>query len=353
MIISNSLKPTFDEFAALVNKTNDKLNEDCLKCPDYYRNRDGRKLEADVKKAMEIVAQDTVFNGTIELIGGQRFPDIIAKKYYGVEVKSTTQDHWITTGNSVLESTRIEDVEHIFLIFGKLATPVQFKARRYQDCLSDVVVTHYPRYKINMDLPAGKTVFDKMGIEYDEMRNLPNPISPVVNYYKQNLRQGESLWWIDNTEADEPVPMTVRLWKTLNPIEKNIFIVKGMIYFPEVFSGNGRKYDRFTLWLVTSNGIVSTSMRDSFSAGGKVTIITESGTFSDLPHIFEVVNSLKNDISLQLSVESENTLSNFWNIKNCNAEGRLPMWIENVSLDCSLGYSRCKEVLDCIFNAHL
>lgn len=353
MIISNSFKPTFDEFVSLVNQTNEKLNQDAQEHPQYYQKRDGRKLETDVKKAMESAAIGTAFDGTIELIGGQKFPDITANKYYGVEVKSTTQDHWITTGNSVLESTRIEDVEHIFLIFGKLTTPIEFKVRRYQDCLSDVVVTHYPRYKINMDLSVGQTIFDKMGMDYDTMRKLANPTSPVVNYYKDNLKPGESLWWIDNISGtDTPLPMTVRLWKTLTAAERRTFIVKGMIYFPEIFSNCKNKYDRLILWLVTNNGLVSTNMRDDFSAGGQVTIITPHTTFAKFPHVFGVVDNLKNDIRSQLLTETDNSLLHFWGVKECPSEKRLSMWIDNVAANCSLGYGQTKAVLNGIFNIH-
>lgn len=41
---------------------------------------------------MAQTAKGTPFEDSIELIPGQRFPDIIAKKYYGVEVKTSKQN---------------------------------------------------------------------------------------------------------------------------------------------------------------------------------------------------------------------------------------------------------------------
>ena len=79
----------------------------------------GRNLEPYVKDVITELAINTVFENSIELIGGQKFPDIVAKKYYGIEVKTTTQNHWKTTGNSVLESTRVDNVERIFMLFAK------------------------------------------------------------------------------------------------------------------------------------------------------------------------------------------------------------------------------------------
>lgn len=93
-------------------------------------------------------ALGTPFENKIDLVSGQRFPDIVVQGYYGVEVKSSKDKNLITVGGSVNESTRIKDVKKIFLTFGSLIEPVNFYSRPYEECLSDVV-THYPRYKID------------------------------------------------------------------------------------------------------------------------------------------------------------------------------------------------------------
>jgi hypothetical protein len=157
-------------------------------------------LENVVAEVMTEKAKGTPFENSIELISGQKFPDIIANKFYGVEVKTTKQNHWTTTGNSVLESTRVDGIERIYMLFGKMINPIEFKCRPYEDCLSDVVVTHSPRYLINMDLQAGQTIFDKLDIPYNTLRNFPNPIKPITDYYRQFLKPGEEVWWLDQEE---------------------------------------------------------------------------------------------------------------------------------------------------------
>ena len=129
----------------------------------------------------------TPFENSIELISGQRFPDIIANKYYGVEVKTTIKNHWTTTGNSVLEGTRVDGIERIYMLFGKMVSPIEFKCRPYEECLSEVVVTHSPRYLINMDLKEGNTIFDKLKIPYDTLRKEQNPVKPIIDYYRKRL----------------------------------------------------------------------------------------------------------------------------------------------------------------------
>lgn len=351
MIISNTRLPTRDEFFDLVKWTNEKLNEDAKERPDYYGKRDGRKLELDVKETMDSLSKRTVFEGTIELVSGQRFPDIIAKKYFGVEVKSSTQNHWITTGNSVLESTRVEGIEHIFLIFGKLTTPIEFKCRTYQECLSDVVVTHYPRYKIDMNLPIGATIFNKIGIDYDTLRAMENPINNIIKYYKNKLKDGETLWWIGNAEEniEESVPMKIRLWKTLSTDEKKFLIIKSMTYFTEIFGSSNRKYDRFTLWLVANQGVVSTSMRDSFSAGGKVEVVTRKNVYKDLPQVFERIQQYKQDIQFELMTATTQKMLHFFGADMDDNAMRIDFWIQKVSEQSIMGYEYTCRILNSIF----
>ncbi|MDO4544848.1 MAG: hypothetical protein Q4C25_01710, partial [Bacillota bacterium] len=229
MIISTNRETTLDEFETLCNNACKEMNDLAQKDPEYYLSKGAQKLEIEVKNALDIAANGTKFEGTIEIVSGQRFPDIVAAKYYGVEVKSTKDDKWTLIGGSVAEGTRVSDVEHIFFMFGKLHEPVEFKTRRYEECLCDIAVTHSPRYKIDMNLADGETIFDKMDISYNDLRKLSNPIKPVIKYFRSTLKPGESLWWVNGEEEQEheeetAVSPKIRLWKTLSSEEKNDMI---------------------------------------------------------------------------------------------------------------------------------
>ena len=49
----------------------------------------------------------------------QAFPDI-AMGEYGVDVKFTLNDTWRSIANSVLATQRIDEVKHIYVVFGKM-----------------------------------------------------------------------------------------------------------------------------------------------------------------------------------------------------------------------------------------
>ena len=264
MIISVNPEPSLSEFQALMKETDRLLNEDARIRRSYYATRGGNPLEDDVKAMLDEAAKETAFEGTIEKVSGQKFPDIVAANYYGVEVKSTKEDRWTSTGSSILETTRVNGVERIYMTFGKLGgNPIEFLSKPYEECLYGIAVTHMPRYLIDMRIKSGETIFDKMGVPYDELRQMDNPISPVAKYYRSQLKPGESLWWTGDS-SDEAVSATIRLWKNLSMNEKRKHTIYGLINYPEIFRGD---YDRYALWL-TSQGVVDPHLRDQFSSGG-------------------------------------------------------------------------------------
>lgn len=346
MIISVNPKPAMPEFVSLMRRTDELLNHDALRRPEYYAGRSGNPLEDDVKAALDECAKGTRFENTIEKISGQKFPDIIAAKYYGVEVKSTKENHWTSTGSSILESSRISDVERIFMTFGKLGgTPIEFLSRPYEECLCGIAVTHMPRYLIDMRLKQGETIFDKIGIPYDELRLLDNPIAPVSKYYRSKLKPGESLWWAGDA-ADETVPATIRLWSQIPTEEKRRYTVYGCANFPEVFGGN---YDRYALWL-TSQGVVDPHIRDQFSAGGQEPMLLSDGTIVKFPGVYRRVT---HNLGFFLKIMFQENTSTFvenptMDIDTVNE--RLMNWADAVSRFSKVDYAVSMDALKTLFS---
>lgn len=350
MIISNNTKVRLEDFIKLCAKTQDIMNKYAIEHPDYYLSKGAQKLEPEVKKAMDEAAIGTEFENTIEIISGQRFPDIVVAKYFGVEVKSTRENKWSVTGGSVAEGTRVHDVKHIFILFGKLHKPVEFKIRRYQDCLYDIAVTHSPRYKINMDLPEGETIFDKMGTDYEELRKKENPMDSVVEYFRSTLKPGESLWWINGAEAtDGDAPAKIRMWKTLSKGEKDDIRSKAFALFPELFSNHQNKYERFTLWLVANYGIISSSMRDPFSAGGKETITVNGKTYSEIPQKYAQVYLLKDKVATIINATEDEIICETWNTDKKYAD-RIKAWVNLVVKQAETESFNVEEMLTDIFD---
>lgn len=327
MIISSNAQPDYSEFAALMAKTNSFLNHDARIRPAYYVTRGGSALEDDVKCAMEYCARGTAFENTIEKISGHKFPDIVAARLYGVEVKSTTGNHWTSTGSSILESTRVPGVERIFLTFGKLGgNPIEFLSKPYEQCLSDIAVTHMPRYLINMQLAPGETIFDKMNIPYDILRTMANPFTPIANYYRQMLKPGERLWWAGDS-GEETVSAKIRLWRQLSSDEKVRYMVYGCVNFPEIFGGN---YDNYALWL-TSEGVVDPHIRDQFSAGGQELLYLSDGSMIKFPGVYRRIKDNMDLFLYLMGRQNPNMLQEQGAVSLDVLRSRLLFWIDLAS----------------------
>ena len=345
MIVSSNPHPELNEFRLLMRNTDDLLNHDALLRPNYYVTRGGNLLEDDVYSALNEAARRTAFENTIEKISGQRFPDIIASKYYGIEVKSTKEDHWRSTGSSILESTRVPGIERIFMTFGKLGgNPIRFLSRPYEECLSGIAVTHMPRYLIDMELKEGNSIFDRMGVPYDELRKLDNPIAPVSQYYRKKLKPGESLWWAGDS-LEETVSAKIRLWGNLSPEEKRRYKTYGCVYYPEIFGGD---YDQYALWL-TSQGIVDPHIRDQFSAGGQELMRMADGSLVKFPGVYRRIKENIDYFIHLVAIQEPATFEEHPPVKGQELSMRIMRWCNKVSKCSPMNYDISMEALKILF----
>ena len=327
MIVSEKIDATVKAFRRVLDRSIAILKTEAANDAQTYIASSGTKLEGLVLRALETSAKKTEFDGSIRLASGQKFPDIVlASGGMGVEVKSTTQNHWITTGNSVRESTRLPDIKKVFLMFGKLAEPVDFKVRPYEECLKEVLVTHYPRYQIDMNLGAGQTIFDKIGKSYDEVRQLAEPATPMIEYYSSKLRKGESLWWTKNSNVEEQSsPLTVRELNSIDDDEQMSLIADTFVLFPQLFGNATDKFHEVLMWFLRK-GIICGNIRDFYSAGGKWHL----GTIA-VPQIIKRFYESKNKFFMRMREMDLRELNEAWKVNISTNDNRILSWLELVS----------------------
>ncbi len=328
MICAIASKGDSRQFESLLEGTVSSLDKEAKKKPKLFLSRTSSQFEEDVLGSMSENAKGGPFENSIELISGHKFPDIVARDYYGVEVKSTQQNHWRSTGNSVLESTRIETVEKIYILFGKLSVPVGFRYRKYEDCLYDIAITHSPRYLIDMDLDDMKTIFNKVKIPYEEIRTSNNPIIPLISYYRRIAKPGEEPWWMDTGAGEIAGKPTVSLWRNLTPEIRDDLRAKGMANFPEVFSNSPTKYHRLSTWLAGRHGIVDPSLRDRFTAGGQIELRFGESIYKRVPRIFLHLRRLASKIFDYLEAVNPEEIAEHWGLKSIRKSEIADKWVE-------------------------
>jgi hypothetical protein len=321
------------EFEKLVFNSVSALKQDAENKNEYYLGRGGTYLEKDVYDFVKENSKGTIFKGNIELISGQKFPDIVAyvdsNKANGIEVKTTKSNTWKSTGSSIFEGTRVQNVENIYLLFAKLTNPVEFKYKKYEDCLYNVAITHSPRYLIDMEIDTNETIFSKIGVEYNDLRCLKNPFDPIKKYLRKDLKKGEDVWWIENNINSN---LNVRLWGGLQQDEKEEITLMALAHFPSLFGKNSKKYAPLATWLVSRFGIVNYALRDTFTAGGVINIDGVVG----FPQIFKY---LKNERSLDKIYQnigniSQNDIDYYWGEFSSNSDSSILKWKKICLLFC-------------------
>lgn len=284
--------------------------------------------------------------------GSHRFPDIIVTLYgskYGVEVKSSSSQHrsWKINGNSILGSTKDKEVLEIYVIYGKTAkNNMAFKARRYEDCIENIVVTHSPRYLINMDLPSGESFFEQSGISYKEISNCKHPIELITSYFKS---KGEKAWWLS-----ESTPAAFKYYTKLDRSEQIDIRAYAFVHYPEILGSSPVKYKNFAIWLVTEKSVVMPSLRDIFTGGGRKDISCSTQTYANMPRILTSLREcIPQFLNCMVDADSE-VLAEEWGYKQkigSSINEKLLAWIEvgGCYLQPSIGIYNANEFLKNLF----
>lgn len=337
-----------EAFADLMGKTEKILNTDSNNDGDRIKSFSPSDLEQFSLTKIREACQDSPFNpDEVKLVSGHRFPDIIAERFYGVEVKSTKSDHWTSTGSSILESTRDVNVEDIYMLFGKLGgVRPEFKCRPYDEVLSEIAVTHSPRYLIDMNLSKENTIFSKMGVSYNDFRTSPDCIAVARQYYKDKaLRENklEMPWWITSENVDKGRSFNIRMWNALDAEEKKNLKLLSMILFPEALDPKGGKdkYNQTTLWMCSYKQVIIPNVRDMYSSGGRIQKVNGKLLEKPASKVFYQIVRHANEIKELLNNPSEELISLIrnYNPELLESENLYDSWI-----DICKGYAEAFDV---------
>lgn len=137
---------TRGDFERLLDKTAEQLNKEVRESAEYHKPDDFQKRVLEVMQAVAKTEKLKV-EPSFHIHG---FPDIHANGY-GVEVKSTNKDSWLSVGNSVFEGMRDARVKQVYVMFGKMGGMPAVKWGRYEDCITHVRISHAPRFVLEME----------------------------------------------------------------------------------------------------------------------------------------------------------------------------------------------------------
>ena len=107
---------TPDEFERVLDEAVIRLNIDVRTSTQFHKPDEFERRVFDVLSVISAATENLTVNPTFH---PHAFPDIKANGF-GVEVKTTNKDSWLTVGNSVFEGMRDPSVQRIYVVFGKM-----------------------------------------------------------------------------------------------------------------------------------------------------------------------------------------------------------------------------------------
>mgnify|MGYP000186376810 CR=1 FL=1 len=340
---------TTNQFDLLIEKVLDFLSSDCQQNPERYR-KSGEDFEPCVKDAVVYAIDVLSLEATVDYTpGGHGFPDIVIEggdgSKYGIEVKSSsgTGNTWRINGNSVLGSTRVPGIQKNVIVFGKVRGENSiFRAKEYDKSIANVVVTHSPRYLIDLDVEEGQSFFDKSNLSYAEISQSEQPIKLITDYFHSI---GQQAWWL----ADS-TPAAIQMFGKLPKSEQNKLMGYAFAHFAEIFSNSGTKFYRYMSWLATENSIIDPALRDRFTAGGKADITLSYVVYEKLPRIFTNLHEYRKYVLNELENADLQVLEEDWGIvPSPDFQERIEQWLTLTTAaipDTGLEHVRKRQMLE-------
>lgn len=257
---------TAEEFEGLLDKAVIRLNADVRGSTKYHKPDDFEQRVFDVLR--EVAAE----SGSIDIkptFHPHAFPDIRANGF-GVEVKTTNKDSWLSVGNSVFEGMRDPSVKRIYVMFGKMGGAVAVRWGRYEERITHVRISHAPRFVLEMDRDSPLFQQSSMGVSYDEFCGLPpgEKMGHIRTYSRGRLKPGERLWWLED-ENSQGINLEIQLYMKLSKEKKIELRAEGAILFPQI-CGGGRvkdKYNDVAFFFLKYHNVFCPQTRDLYSAG--------------------------------------------------------------------------------------
>lgn len=214
----------------------------------------------------------SVNSTSVTLNFGHHFPDITVHlgdgariHKYGIELKSTQSSSWAINGGSFFESLTDPDYQEIFVFFGRIRKGKEdhysVRYKPYWESLSNIVVTHSPRYLIDLDKSAA--IFHSFS-EYQKVRNMDK--SGKTRWVQKYLQEhaGSGTWYL-------PDQVSPQEFSTLPILQKQRMIAEAYILFPgDLLKPRSANYKRIAVFWLEQYYVYTTNIRDKFSASGKM-----------------------------------------------------------------------------------
>ncbi|MDF0728051.1 hypothetical protein PY093_15370 [Cytobacillus sp. S13-E01] len=246
-----------------------------------------------LNKFQELITSKPELNiKNVEHNGSHSFPDLKVTftndSIYGVEIKFSASGNWKSKGNSVFESLSNKEQDdnaykEIYVFFGRKPKlkedlcSLEVKFAPYGSSVDKIEVTHSPRFAINMAKSKSNlsNLFGSDGT-YAEFRIKSNQEKNDLlrEYFSKNIEEGSSdKWYLPKISNEDIINVEPILFSTLSIPQQRRILAESFILYPKDLFGKQANYARVASHMISEHFVYGTSLRDCFSAGGKIIIL--------------------------------------------------------------------------------
>jgi hypothetical protein len=249
----------------------------------------------------------------------QGFPDIVVGNY-GVEVKFTVKDTWISIANSIHESHRMSGIDCIYVAFGKMGGLKEVRFGLYEKVVYHARTSHRPRFQIDMKGDK-QSLFERLGTTYLQFAALPYKEKMVYmrTYARGRRNTNIDFWWLE----EDLVP-----YSSLTESEQRQIKAEAALLIPALIDRSDKNaLVRMALYMSSAKRVLSNESSEVFGAD-----------------VLDELRSLETELQIAASTMIQGIIEEYWGHSTL-IEARLSEWVEALDNHSTSSEVRPSQIL--------
>jgi hypothetical protein len=280
--------------------------------PRIAKNSD--ELELFVRNALtdEFAKQGQTLNLQPKV---QEFPDVVIVPF-GIEIKHTEKNTWVSIANSIRESHRPAGVARIYVVFGKYGGDPEVRWGLYENVVNHARTSHVPRFQIDMN--AEESFFEKMGVSYVDFSVMPmkQKMAFMRTYARSRRHLVRDFWWLEDD---------LKPFSSLSISERRELIAQACFLVPEIVTESSESLAKAAFYLASIPRVLSHQMLEDVRS-----VRTNlDGTDAAPNNGLMIVQELEQEIILASENIAKGVIKEFWGVEIEPAE-RLGWFVQKL-----------------------
>lgn len=227
----------------------------------------------------------------------QEFPDVVIAPF-GIEIKHTEKNTWVSIANSIRESHRPAGVARIYVVFGKYGGDPEVRWGLYENVVNHARTSHVPRFQIDMN--AEESFFEKMGVSYVDFSVMPmkQKMAFMRTYARSRRYLVKDFWWLEDD---------LKQFGSLSISERRELIAQVCFLVPEIVTESQESLAKAAFYLASIPRVLSHQMLEDFRSLDTNPNVPKNG--------LTIIRELEQEIIVASESIAKGVIKEFWGVE--------------------------------------